>query len=113
MAWGLFYFFIPFTLSLYLTVLLLFLGHAGGGSQWAFSTYGLQVLTPDRLRGRIAGIDYSLYFFMNTISTLMIGYLAKVYGVLFVFKLFPALGFLFGFVWYLSTRNIWKNLDRT
>ena len=85
MAWGLFYFFIPFTLSLYLTVLLLFLGHAGGGSQWAFSTYGLQVLTPDRLRGRIAGIDYSLYFFMNTISTLMIGYLAKVYGVLFVF----------------------------
>ena len=113
MAWGVFYFFIPFTLSLYLTVLLLFLGHAGGGSQWAFSTYGLQVLTPDRLRGRIAGIDYSLYFFMNTISTLMIGYLAKVYGVLFVFKLFPALGFLFGFVWYLSTRNIWKNLDRT
>ncbi|MDA9607200.1 MFS transporter, partial [Candidatus Actinomarina] len=113
MAWGLFYFFIPFTLSLYLTVLLLFLGHAGGGSQWAFSTYGLQVLTPDRLRGRIAGIDYSLYFFMNTISTLMIGYLAKVYGVLFVFKLFPALGFLFGFVWYLSTRNIWKNLDKS
>ncbi len=112
MAWGLFYFFIPFTLSLYLTVLLLFLGHAGGGSQWAFSTYGLQVLTPDKLRGRIAGIDYSLYFFMNTISTLMIGYLASVYGVLFVFKLFPILGFLFGFVWYLSTKNIWKHLDR-
>ena len=113
MAWGLFYFFIPFTLSLYLTVLLLFLGHSGGGSQWAFSTYGLQVLTPDRLRGRIAGIDYSLYFFMNTISTLMIGYLASVYGVLFVFKLFPIIGFLFGFIWYLSTRNLWKNLDKT
>ena len=63
-------------MSLYLTVLLLILGHSGGGSQWAFSTYGLQVLTPDRLRGRIAGIDYSLYFLMNTISTLMIGYLA-------------------------------------
>ncbi len=113
MAWGLFYFFIPFTLSLYLTVLLLFLGHSGGGSQWAFSTYGLQVLTPDRLRGRIAGIDYSLYFFMNTISTLMIGYLASVYGVLFVFKVFPIIGFLFGFIWYLSTRNLWKNLDKT
>ena len=111
MAWGLFYFFIPFTLSLYLTVLFLFLGHSGGGSQWAFSTYGLQVLTPDRLRGRIAGIDYSLYFLMNTISTLMIGYLTSIYGVLFVFKLFPVLGFMFGFVWYLSTRHLWKNLD--
>ena len=113
MAWGLFYFFIPFTLSLYLTVLLLFLGHAGGGSQWAFSTYGLQILTPDKLRGRIAGIDYSLYFLMNTISTLMIGYLTSIYGVLFVFKLFPVLGFIFGFIWYLSTRKIWKNLDKS
>ena len=113
MAWGLFYFFIPFSVSLYLTVLLLILGHSGGGSQWAFSTYGLQVLTPDRLRGRIAGIDYSLYFLMNTISTLLIGYLATLYGVLFVFTLFPVLGFIFGFVWYLSTRNIWKNLDRS
>ena len=113
MAWGLFYFFIPFTLSLYLTVLLLFLGHAGGGSQWAFSTYGLQILTPDKLRGRIAGIDYSLYFLMNTISTLMIGYLTSIYDVLFVFKLFPVLGFIFGFIWYLSTRKIWKNLDKS
>ena len=112
-TWGLFYFFIPFSVSLYLTVFLLILGHSGGGSQWAFSTYGLQVLTPDRLRGRIAGIDYSLYFLMNTISTLMIGYLATVYGVLFVFKLFPVIGFLFGFVWYLSTKNIWKNLDKS
>ena len=111
MAWGLFYFFIPFTLSLYLTVLFLFLGHSGGGSQWAFSTYGLQILTPDKLRGRIAGIDYSLYFLMNTISTLMIGYLTSIFGVLFVFKLFPVLGFMFGFVWYLSTRHLWKNLD--
>jgi len=48
---------------------------------------------------------------MNTISTLMIGYLASVYGVLFVFKLFPILGFLFGFVWYISTKSIWSNLD--
>ena len=111
MVWGLFYFFISSSASVYLTVFLLILGHSGGGSQWAFSTYGLQVLTPDNLRGRIAGIDYSLYFFMNTISTLMIGYLATLYGVLFVFKLFPVLGFIFGFIWYLSTRNIWKKLD--
>jgi MFS family permease len=113
MAWGLFYFFISFSASVYFTVFLLILGHSGGGSQWAFSTYGLQVLTPDNLRGRIAGIDYSLYFFMNTISTLMIGYLATVYGVLFVFKLFPVLGFIFGFVWYLSTRKIWLNLNKS
>jgi len=113
MAWGFFYFFIPFSISLYLTVFLLILGHSGGGSQWAFSTYGLQVLTPDKLRGRIAGIDYSLYFLMNTISTLLIGYLATLYGVIFVFKLFPVFGFIFGFIWYIATRKLWKSLDTT
>ena len=111
MVWGLFYFFIPFSVSLYLTVFLLVLAHCGGGSQWAFSTYGLQILTPDRLRGRISGIDYSFNFLMNTISTLMIGYLASIYGVLFVYRLFPILGFIFGLTWYLSTRNFWKDLD--
>ena len=68
MVWGLFYFFIPFSVSLYLTVFLLVLAHCGGGSQWAFSTYGLQILTPDRLRGRISGIDYSFNFLMNTVK---------------------------------------------
>ena len=111
MVWGLFYFFIPFSVSLYLTVFLLVLAHCGGGSQWAFSTYGLQILTPDRLRGRISGIDYSFNFLMNTVSTLMIGYLASIYGVLFVYKLFPVLGFIFGLTWYLSTRKFWKELD--
>ena len=110
MVWGLFYFFIPFSVSLYLTVFLLVLAHCGGGSQWAFSTYGLQILTPDRLRGRISGIDYSFNFLMNTVSTLMIGYLASIYGVLFVYKLFPVLGFIFGLTWYLSTRKFWKEL---
>ena len=113
MVWGLFYFFIPFSVSLYLTVFLLVLAHCGGGSQWAFSTYGLQILTPDRLRGRISGIDYSFNFLMNTVSTLMIGYLASIYGVLFVYRLFPVLGFIFGLTWYISTRNIWNNLDRS
>jgi hypothetical protein len=32
---------------------------------------------------------------------------------LFVFKLFPVLGFIFGFVWYLTTRKIWINLDKS
>jgi len=111
MVWGLFYFFIPFSVSLYFTVFLLVLAHCGGGSQWAFSTFGLQILTPDRLRGRISGIDYSFNFLMNTVSTLMIGYLASIYGVLFVYRLFPVLGFIFGLTWYLSTRNFWKELD--
>ena len=112
MCWGLFYFLIPWSVTLYFTVILLVIAHSGGGAQWAFSTYGLQILTPDNLRGRIAGIDYSLVFLMNTISTLLIGYLASVYGPIAMFKVFPVFGFVFGLSWYLLTKNIWKNLDR-
>jgi len=111
MCWGFFYFLIPWSVTLYFTVILLVIAHSGGGAQWAFSTYGLQILTPDKLRGRIAGIDYSLVFLMNTISTLLIGYLASVYGPIAMFKVFPIFGFVFGLSWYLLTKNIWKNLD--
>ena len=72
MIWGIFYFLIPFSPSLYITTLLLVLGHCGGGVQWAFSSYGIQILTPDNIRGRIAGLDYSFYFLMFTNSNLII-----------------------------------------
>ena len=112
MIWGIFYFLIPFSASLYLTVFLLIIAHCGGGAQWAFSSYGLQILTPDKLRGRIAGIDYTFYFSMYTISNLLIGYLATKYDILLLFRYFPMLGFLFGFIWYLQTRQFWRELNR-
>ena len=112
MIWGIFYFLIPFSTSLYLTVFLLIIAHCGGGAQWAFSSYGLQILTPDKLRGRIAGIDYTFYFSMYTISNLLIGYLATKYDILLLFRYFPMLGFFFGFIWYLQTRKFWRELNR-
>ena len=36
------------------------IAHLGGGCQWTFSTYGLQVVTPDALRGRIFAADFAL-----------------------------------------------------
>ena len=111
MIWGIFYFLIAFSPTLYITSLLLVLGHCGGGAQWAFSSYGIQILTPDNIRGRIAGLDYSFYFLMFTNSNLIIGYLATKYDVLTLFKLFPALGFCVGLFWFIRTRSFWKTLQ--
>ena len=111
MIWGIFYFLIPFSPSLYITTLLLVLGHCGGGVQWAFSSYGIQILTPDNIRGRIAGLDYSFYFLMFTNSNLIIGYLATRYDVLTLYKIFPTLGFCVGLFWFIRTRSFWKTVE--
>ena len=111
MIWGIFYFLITFSSSLYITTLLLVLGHCGGGAQWAFSSYGIQILTPDNIRGRIAGLDYSFYFLMFTNSNLIIGYLATQYDVLTLFKIFPTLGFSVGLFWFIRTRSFWKTIE--
>ncbi len=111
MIWGIFYFLIAFSPTLYITSLLLVLGHCGGGAQWAFSSYGIQILTPDNIRGRISGLDYSFYFLMFTNSNLIIGYLATKYDVLTLFKLFPALGFCVGLFWFIRTRSFWETLQ--
>jgi len=110
MAWGLCYFFIPLSSSLYITVFLLILAHSGGGCQWAFSAYGLQILTPDHLRGRISGMDYSFVFLSNTLSTLLMGFLATKFDVLLLFTIFPLTGLAFGFMWYVKTKSTWDKL---
>ena len=33
------------------------LAHLGGGAQWMLSSYGLQKIVPDRIRGRIFAFD--------------------------------------------------------
>ena len=43
--------------GIYLAGVFVFVGHLGGGAQWTLSTYGLQILVPDRIRGRIFAFD--------------------------------------------------------
>jgi hypothetical protein len=38
----------------------LVLAHAGGGANWILSTYGMQRVVPDALRGRVFSADYTL-----------------------------------------------------
>jgi predicted MFS family arabinose efflux permease len=44
----------------WLVLLLLVVAHAGGGANWILSTYGLQTVVPDTLRGRVFSTDYTL-----------------------------------------------------
>lgn len=54
--------------------------HLGGGAQWTLSSYGLQRIVPDRIRGRIFAFDAALITLTLTASALVTGWTATTYG---------------------------------
>jgi MFS family permease len=70
---------IPLAPVFVLAIVLVVIAHLGGGAQWSISTYGLQVATPDRLRGRIMSLDYGLATLAIGISSILAGVLAEAF----------------------------------
>jgi MFS family permease len=54
--------------------------HVGGGAQWTLSSYGLQRIVPDRIRGRIFAFDFMLVTLTFGLSSILTGWLADVLG---------------------------------
>lgn len=52
------------------------IAHLGGGSQWVLSSYGLQRIVPDYVRGRILALDLGVVSLTISISSLAAGRLA-------------------------------------
>ena len=80
LVYGAGYAFVPLTSLLVLAALAVFAAHLGGGAQWTLSTYGLQVSTPDELRGRIFAGDFALVTLTLTISFIAAGALSSAFG---------------------------------
>jgi MFS family permease len=66
--------------SLLLAGAAVMLAHLGGGAQWTLSSYGLQRVVPDRIRGRIFSFDFALITLTLTISSLVTGWTASRFG---------------------------------
>ncbi len=66
--------------SLAIAAVTICVAHLGGGSQWMLSTYGLQVLVPDHIRGRIFGFDYMLITLSLSVSALIASAVADQIG---------------------------------
>ena len=66
--------------SLLLASLAVALAHLGGGAQWVLSSYGLQRVVPDRIRGRIFAFDAALITLTLTASSLATGWAATAFG---------------------------------
>jgi len=73
------YMFLGTVPTLLLALPAIMLAHAGGGAQWMLSSYGLQKIVPDHIRGRIFAFDGMLVTLTFGISSLVTGWLSQVY----------------------------------
>ena len=82
--------------------------HLGGGSQWMLSTYGLQVLVPDAIRGRIFGFDYMLVTLTLSLSALGASALADAIGPRSTVSILGGVAVLWAAVWFILSRDVRK-----
>jgi len=90
---------VPLTSWFALAAGLVVLAHLGGGAQWSISTYGLQVATPDRLRGRVMSLDYGLATLAIGTSSIIAGLLADAYGAPSASWWLAGIGATYGIAW--------------
>jgi MFS family permease len=105
--WGISYFGIAFAPSLLVAALCVLVGHAGAGSQWSFSSFGLQLYTAPELKGRIFGLDFAAVTLTSTASQLLFGWLAIDNSINTIFLWLAATAVGFGIVWRRVTLRYW------
>ena len=103
---GTMYFFVPLAPSLFLVGVLVFCAHLGGGTQWTLSSYGLQISTPDELRGRIFATDLALVPLTMTISLIVAGVASSQFGPRPVMSVLAVVNLLWGSGYLWLTRHL-------
>ncbi len=91
---------------------LVLIAHIGGGAQWTLSTYGLQVRSPDHVRGRIIAGDFGMVTLIITLSNLLAGVLADVVGPRPTIALFALLAMAASVTYLIATRPVREHVER-
>ncbi len=92
------------TTSFVLVLLLLVFAHAGGGANWVLSTYGLQRVVPDALRGRVFSADYTLATLVIAGSQVAFGLLSDHVAARELLAGAGGVVLLYAGLWWVATR---------
>jgi MFS family permease len=92
--------------SIYLAGAFVFAAHLGGGAQWTLSSYGLQLIVPDRIRGRIFAFDEALISLTIALSATVAGWFANFFDARAVMVGLAAVAGAYAIVWTVATRNV-------
>jgi predicted MFS family arabinose efflux permease len=94
--------------SLALAAVTICVAHLGGGSQWMLSTYGLQVVVPDHIRGRIFGFDYMLITLSLSVSAVVASAVADRIGAPTTVTILGGVALAWAGVWFVLSRGVRK-----
>ena len=105
-VFGVGYLLIGITGTFWLVLVLLAVAHAGGGANWILSTYGLQSVVPDALRGRVFSADYTLATLIIAVSQVVFGLLSDVVPARDLLAASGGIVLLYAGCWWLLTRRL-------
>jgi MFS family permease len=103
---GLFYAVFSVAPTLLLASLAVLGAHLGGGSQWMLSTYGLQRIVPDRIRGRVFAFDLAFITVTITTSSLLTGWGADHFGPRATALGLSVVALAWAAAWWMATRRV-------
>jgi MFS family permease len=92
--------------SIWVAAVTILFAHLGGGTQWVLSTYGLQVVVPDRIRGRIFGFDFAFITLSLALSSLGASWLAGVIGPRRAGFILGGVALTWAGTWWVLTRRV-------
>ena len=84
--------------------------HLGGGAQWTLSTFGLQAIVPDHIRGRIFAFDSALITAALALSSTVAGWLADYYDVRAVMLGLAGVALAYAVIWTAVTTPVRRSL---
>lgn len=82
------------------------LAHLGGGAQWTLSTIGLQMRTPDAVRGRIMAGDFAIVTLVLSLTSVAAGLLSEAVGVRVTITTFAAAAGLAGVTYLIASAPV-------
>lgn len=97
---------VPWMPGIYLAGLFVLAGHLGGGVQWTLSSYALQVVVPDHIRGRILAFDQGLISLTVAVSATVAGWVADTVDVRLVMVGLAVVSGLYAALWTIATTGI-------
>jgi MFS family permease len=92
--------------TIWLAACALVVAHFAGGAQWTTSTYGLQLRTPDDMRGRVMAGDFAIVTLMLSVTSLAAGLLSEAMGVRPAITTVSAGAALAALAYLVSTRRL-------
>ena len=108
-TFGLAYLMLPFAPTMLLAAACVVLAHIGGGAQWMLSSYGLQITTPDAIRGRVMTIDFGLATLAIGVSSLIAGGSASAFSLDGTSWGLAGVAIVYAGVWLWWTRALWRS----